>query len=50
MPFIPQNVETWKPDGCLDKQHNPPSHIVLAPGTHVWQCPMCGHKTTIVVP
>jgi len=34
---------------CVHREHNPPSHIVLQPGTHNWQCPGCGHVTTFVV-
>lgn len=35
---------------CKDKQHNPPSMIVLEPGIHEWTCPSCGKVTVIKVP
>ncbi|MEK6881705.1 MAG: hypothetical protein AABY22_18945 [Nanoarchaeota archaeon] len=38
MPFIkyipPQKF-------CTSPEHLPPSHIVLEPGTHIYQCPSC---------
>lgn len=34
---------------CLGREHNPPSHIVLANGTYEWTCPNCGHVTRFVV-
>lgn len=49
MPFISHE----KPDGimkCLSRDHDPPGMMVLAPGTHVWQCSGCGETQTIVVP
>jgi hypothetical protein len=38
------------PKPCLNPQHNPPSHIVLSPGTHEYTCPGCGAKSIITVP
>jgi hypothetical protein len=47
MPFVdytpPQQV-------CQSREHDPPKMIVLQPGTHTYQCPACGHKTTFEVP
>lgn len=34
---------------CMSSEHNPPSMMVLPPGTHTWECPSCGHKTVFVV-
>ena len=34
---------------CFDSEHNPPSHIVLDEGTHIWTCPACGRSQEIVV-
>lgn len=34
---------------CTNREHNPPSHIVLPAGTHNWQCPQCGHVTTFII-
>ncbi len=34
---------------CLSPTHNPPSMIVLSPGTYEHTCPSCGHVTTFVV-
>lgn len=35
---------------CLNKEHNPPMHIVLRPGTYRHTCPGCGRKQTFTVP
>ena len=35
---------------CLSHEHNPPSHMVLSPGTYEYTCPACGETTTFVVP
>lgn len=45
MPFKPQTPEQRR--ACLSREHNPPSHIVLPPGTHTWVCPSCGQETTV---
>lgn len=37
------------PRPCLSGEHNPPSMIVLQPGTYEYTCPMCGYKTTFSV-
>ena len=34
---------------CLHSEHNPPSMIVLQPGTYQHTCPGCGHVTTFSV-
>lgn len=58
MPFIQDEKygDTWnKNTPCRHKEHNPPlvwylsqrGHIVLPPGTHIYQCPECGEITTI---
>ena len=38
------------PKPCLHPEHNPPTMIVLEPGTYEYTCPGCGEKTTFVVP
>ena len=38
------------PEQCKDPEHNPPSMIVLKPGTHTWECPSCGQESTFTVP
>lgn len=38
------------PKPCLHPEHNPPSHIVLEPGTYEHTCPGCGYKTIFEVP
>lgn len=48
MPFTdyePEQIEKR----CRDPQHNPPSMIVLKPGTYTWECPACGAKQTFTV-
>ena len=35
---------------CFHPEHNPPSHIVLQPGTYKHTCPGCGEKIVIEVP
>jgi hypothetical protein len=55
MPFIDYKdyeYKPWKPmpkPPCNNPEHNPPSHIVLQPGEHTYQCPGCGEKVTFVV-
>jgi hypothetical protein len=34
---------------CLSTEHNPPSHMVLQPGTYEYICPSCGRKTVFHV-
>lgn len=48
MGFI-KHTPPAKEKGCNSPEHDPPGMIVLQPGTHVWQCPCCGQKTTITV-
>lgn len=34
---------TWRPKfPCMDRMHNPPSHMVYGPGLHRHVCPSCG--------
>ena len=35
---------------CISPAHNPPSNIVLQPGTWEYTCPACGKTTVINVP
>lgn len=35
---------------CFSPEHNPPSHIVLEPGTYRHTCPSCGYAVTFTVP
>lgn len=37
----------YKP--CLYPEHNPPTHIVLAPGRYRYTCPVCGHAVEFTV-
>jgi len=39
-----------EPKPCLHPEHNPPSHIVLSPGTYEYTCPGCGERQTFRVP
>lgn len=34
---------------CLNREHNPPGHIVLQPGVYEHICPGCGKKQTFTV-
>ena len=48
MSFV--KYEPYKePHRCKDPEHNPPGHIVLEPGVHVWKCPSCGQEQRVVV-
>jgi len=47
MPFI-EHTPAEIP--CLSPEHNPPTHIVLAPGHHTYECPSCGKITGFEVP
>jgi hypothetical protein len=50
-PLTPEEQKTWVNERpCMHPEHNPPSHIVLQPGLHVWVCPGCGQETSIAVP
>lgn len=41
-------IEIGKQAMCQDREHNPPSHIVLQPGqTMIHTCPRC-NKVTVV--
>jgi hypothetical protein len=35
---------------CYHLEHNPPTHIVLDPGTYEYVCPGCDKTTKFVVP
>lgn len=52
MPFIPTEREPWSvvPEPCRSPEHSPPSHIVLKPGVHTWECPVCKQRTVFSVP
>jgi hypothetical protein len=49
MSFKKIETPNYKPP-CKDRQHNPPSAIVLKPGIYEWSCPSCGHKVRINIP
>lgn len=49
-PSGPWNRRPWNPSPCPSPEHNPPGMIVLSPGWHTWQCPLCGKKQSIHVP
>lgn len=49
MPFK-KHIPPTKEQRCLSTEHNPPSMMVLPPGTHVYECPSCGKITTFTVP
>lgn len=34
---------------CMDREHNPPAHIVLTPGVYEHTCPACGNKIVFTV-
>lgn len=41
-------VDDDKPKRCLDRAHDPPTHIVIPPGKKlVHTCPSCGKTVTI---
>lgn len=34
---------------CPSVEHDPPTSVILKPGTYSWQCDHCGHKQTFTV-
>jgi len=50
MPFIRKELLKDENKPCLCPEHNPPSNIVLEPGTYTWKCPSCGKEQTFTVP
>lgn len=44
MPFIPNETQD---SPCIDREHNPPSHMVFPIDGGVWVCPNCGKKCQI---
>ena len=42
--------EVWQERLCQSPEHNPPSHIVLEPGTWEHTCPACGKKLIFTIP
>ncbi len=46
MPFIKHTPSLVT---CLSPEHNPPTHVVLPAGTHVYLCPECKKSITIQV-
>lgn len=52
MPFEPISPVGSKyviPKPCQDKEHNPPTHIVIRKAC-VWVCPACGERFVINPP
>ena len=50
MPFrklTPKEEELYAQEICRNPEHDPPSHMVLAPGVHIWVCPGCGKEQVI---
>lgn len=39
-----------KSERCRDKEHNPPGHICLKPGTYEYTCPSCGAIQVVNIP
>jgi hypothetical protein len=35
---------------CRDREHDPPTMIVLEPGIYEHECPRCGKKQRVVIP
>jgi hypothetical protein len=46
----PEHDKWIKQQPCLHPEHNPPTMIVLEPGTYEHTCPGCGRTITFVVP
>lgn len=49
MPFI-KHEPIKQREICNCQEHYPPTHIVLDPGKHTYQCPFCGEITIVNVP
>jgi len=51
MPFKKiKDFKEWNdPNPCKSPNHNPPTMIVLQPGTYEWECPDCHFTQTVVV-
>ena len=43
-------ADEYVPRPCLNPEHDPPSMIVLEPGTYEYTCPGCGETVTFSVP
>jgi len=43
------SAEAWD-SYCRHPEHEPPTMIVLQPGTYDWTCPGCGAVRTVRVP
>lgn len=51
IPFVEfKPIRGHYPKGCNDPEHNPPSMIVLKPGTHIYECPKCGQRQVVQIP
>lgn len=48
MPFI-KHIPPKESNECNHPEHNPPTHIVLKPGAHVYKCPGCGEEQTVYI-
>lgn len=40
----------WEEPICSDPEHNPPTMIVLEPGSYEYTCPTCGRLVFFTVP
>lgn len=46
---IPDWTDALKGDFCRSKEHDPPTMIVLPPGTYEHECSECHQKTTFII-
>jgi hypothetical protein len=50
MPFVDYQLPQYDDvKSCNSSEHDPPKYIVLDPGIHVWQCPVCEYKQSFIV-
>ena len=50
MPFIEHIPPAGNPKKCKSAEHNPPTYILLPPGIHTYECPVCGEQQKIEMP
>lgn len=49
MPFLSYKPLKRDPT-CRHPEHDPPGHILLRPGLHVYACPACKKECTVYIP
>lgn len=50
MPFRRIKEDAEEEIVCTSPYHNPPLHVMLAPGRYQYECPVCWKRTEVTVP